>query len=72
MFQTLELDIDITELEDADVVPDDLSGEEGYYTRSIERIREDDPDLLLCLADEVNTALGVKYKVYSERCICMR
>lgn len=67
VFQTLELDIDITELEDADVVPDDLSGEKGYYTRSIERIREDDPDLLLCLADEVNTALGVKYKVYSER-----
>lgn len=67
VFQTLELDIDIAELEDADVVPDALSGEEGYYTKSLTEIRESDPDLLIDLADEVNAALNAKYRIYSER-----
>ena len=56
VFHTLELDIDIAELEDEDVVPDDLSGEEGYYTKNLKDLHEERADILEHLSGEVNDA----------------
>lgn len=67
VFQTLELDVDIEELEDEDVVPDDLSGEEGYYTKNLTQMREDNPDAFARLPEEVNQALARKYDIFSKR-----
>ena len=67
VFHTLELDIDIEELEDEDVVPDDLSGEEGYYTRNLRDLHEERTDILEHLSGEVNAALAKKYQIYAYR-----
>ena len=67
VFHTLELDIDIAELEDEDVVPDDLSGEEGYYTKNLKDLHEERADILEHLSGEVNDALAKKYRIYAHR-----
>lgn len=67
VFHTLELDIDIAELEDEDVVPDDLSGEEGYYTKNLKDLHEERADILEHLSGEVNDALAKKYQIYAHR-----
>ena len=67
VFHTLELDIDIAELEDENVVPDDLSGEEGYYTKNLKDLHEERADILEHLSGEVNEALAKKYRIYAHR-----
>lgn len=67
VFRTLELDIDIEELEEAAVVPDDLSGEAGYYIKNLKEMCEEQPDTLKLLAQEVNEALAKRYQIFAYR-----
>lgn len=65
VYDTLELDIDISELEE--MVPDDLSGEEGYYLKHLSRMEEESEHALAVLATQVNDALSKRYDVYAHR-----
>ena len=67
IYHTLELDIDIEELEEEDFVPDDLSGEEGYYMKNIYDMQEEDKHFLSVLATEINEALSKRHDVFSYR-----
>ena len=57
----VELDIDIMMIEEDNGVPDDLSGEEGYYTV---RFRDLTDEQLSCLAEEADEGLAKKYAAY--------
>lgn len=67
IYHTLELDIDISELEEEDVVPDDLSGEEGYYMKNIHEMQNEDEHYLSVLATEINQVLSKRYQVFAHR-----
>ncbi len=67
VYHTLELDIDITELEEEDTVPDDLSGEEGYYMKHIDEVQKEDAHYLSVLAAEINEVLSKRYQIYAHR-----
>lgn len=67
IYNTLELDIDISMLEDEDVVPDDLSGEEGFYWKKLTDMFEEERYSLAVLATEINEALEKRYEVFSYR-----
>lgn len=67
IYHTLELDIDISELEEEDVVPDDLSGEEGYYMKNIHEMQSEDEHYLSVLATEINQVLSKRYQVFAHR-----
>ena len=64
VYETVELDLDLMNVEDEDQVPDDLSGEHGYYAV---RLRDMDDAALEELANALNKNLGAKYKVFAKR-----
>lgn len=67
IYHTLELDIDISELEEEDVVPDDLSGEEGYYWKQLVEMQRENAQYLPVLAAEINAVLAKRYQIYAYR-----
>lgn len=67
IYNTLELDIDVSMLEEEDTVPDDLSGEEGFYWKRLTDMLKEESHSLSVLATEINAALEKKYRVFSYR-----
>ncbi len=64
IYENVELDLDISVLEDDSTVPSDLSGEEGYY---LVKFRDLSDDELAVLADKVNDELAKKYTAFVKR-----
>ncbi len=64
IYENVELDFDISVLEDDSTVPSDLSGEEGYYHV---RLRDMSDEELEALAAKVNEELGAKYTAFVKR-----
>ena len=64
--ETVELDLDLEYLEDEDQVPDDLSGEHGYY---MTRLREMSDEEIAKLAEALNKNLEAKYKAFARRSV---
>ncbi|MBR4513452.1 MAG: GNAT family N-acetyltransferase [Lachnospiraceae bacterium] len=64
LYENVELDIDISVLEDDSTVPDDLSGEEGYYLVKFRDLSDEDLDEL---GERINEELCKRYAVFVKR-----
>ena len=64
IYENVELDFDISVLEDDSTVPSDLSGEEGYYLVKFRDLNDEEFD---SLAAKINEELGKKYTAFVKR-----
>ena len=64
LYENVELDIDISVLEDDSTVPDDLSGEEGYYLVKFRDLSDEDFEEL---GERINEELCKRYAVFVKR-----
>ncbi len=61
VYETVEIDLDLQSIEDADAVPDDLSGDRGYYMVRLKDMQDEAVD---ALAEDLNKKLAAKYKLF--------